>query len=170
MAKFRFKLEPLLDQRRNAERQKQLAVAELQRQRLDFEERITAAQRELRGYKADLRTLLGGGAGANGGVGSFQTTTVRLQMGASLHAQARTQRLALQLAGVYKRLEGARAELINATKARRAVELLKERRFDEWRAAEKRRETNEIDEIATIRGAARGSPDGSFVFPRSERP
>jgi flagellar export protein FliJ len=63
------------------------------------------------------------------------------------------QRIVLELAGVHKRLEAARAELIEATKQRRAVELLRDRRFAEWRNAENKRETAAIDELAVIAAA-----------------
>ncbi|MBL8746777.1 MAG: hypothetical protein JNK58_10525 [Phycisphaerae bacterium] len=146
MPAFKFRLQPLLDQRLHAERQKQLAVAELERQRLDLEKMVTDRQAQIRSHKDDLRNLL---APAREQPADFRT--VRLQANASLHAQLHTQRLALQLAGLYHRLEHARNELRAAATRRRAVELLKQRRYEAWKQHEKRRETSELDEIATLR-------------------
>lgn len=153
MVRFRFNLQALLDQRSHVERQKQLAVAAIERQRADVQDQISARQAEIRSHKDDLRALL---APLRQGEGGVDLRTARLQANASLHVQARTQRLALQLAGVYKRLEAARHELREAATRRRAVELLKQRRFEAWKLNERRRESNELDEIATLR-AARGA-------------
>ncbi len=146
MPKFTFKLQPLLDQRTHAERQKQLAVAAVERQRAQLESSVTGRQAEIRSHKDDLRTLL-----TSSGTAPVDFRTVRLQANASLHAQLHTHRLALQLAGLYHRLDAARKELREAATRRRAVELLKERRYEAWKRDENRRESNELDEIATLR-------------------
>lgn len=150
MARFVFRLQALLDQRLHIEREKQRAVASFERQRVDIERAIAGRQSIIRGCKDDLRALL---AASPGGA---DMRDVRLQAGASLSAQAHTQRLALQLAGVYQRLEGARRELRAATARRRAVELLKQRRFEAWRREQNRIETAELDEIATQRALVTG--------------
>jgi len=146
MPKFHFELEALLDMRRASERDKQLVVARLERERLDAESRLAACQSELVSHKSDLRTVLAAPT-------AVDLRSVRLQANASLHAQARAQRLAITLAGLYKRLDGARAELRAATTRRRAVETLKERRRLEWLAAQKKREADELDDLSTARAA-----------------
>ncbi|MDX2114377.1 MAG: flagellar FliJ family protein [Planctomycetota bacterium] len=153
MPRFVFKLEAVLEQRRHAERQKQRAVAALEAARQELEAAIARGQREIRACKEDLRALLGASA-----AGPVELAPVRLQAVASLHAQARTQRLALKLAGVYKQLDAARAELLSAATARKAVELLRERRLAEWKRDLARRENAELDEIATIRAARLRTP------------
>lgn len=155
MPRFVFRLQALLEQRLRAEQEKQLVVAAFERQRLTLEGQIGACQQEIRSHKEDLRLLLGGGRDEGAEPCGVDTRTVRIQAAASLHAQARTRRLALQLAGLYKKLEAARRELQEAMTRRRAVELLKERQFQAWRREQNRRETLEVDEIATMR-AARG--------------
>jgi flagellar export protein FliJ len=153
MPRFVFTLQALLDQRVHAERRAQHAVAALERQRLDLEARVSARQGEIRAFKAELRSLLGG---QEAGV---DLRTVRVQAAASLHAHAQTQRLALGLAGVYQRLEGARRALREAATRRRAVELLRERRYAAWKREIDRRESSELDEIGTMK-AARASMNG----------
>lgn len=149
MARFVFPLQALLEQRENVERSRQLAVAAIERERLELELRVSACQQQIRSHKGDLRDLLAGSSprALQGGV---DTRTVRLQASASLHAQASAQRLALQLAGVYRRLQSAQVELRKATTARKAVETLKQRRYEEWKREQSRRETAALDELATM--------------------
>jgi flagellar export protein FliJ len=152
MAKFVFRLQALLEQRSHEERQKQLAVAAVERERAALEAEIAGHQRVIGGFREDIRAML-----ASGGV---DVREVRLQAAASLHAQAATQRKAIRLAGVYQRLESARGELRAAATRRRAVELLKEKRFEHWKDEIKRKEDIELDEIGTLRAArlSRSSP------------
>ena len=51
-----------------------------------------------------------------------------------------------------RRLESAQGRLREASRDRRAIELVRESRFDEWRDAIERREQAALDEIATIQG------------------
>ena len=81
---------------------------------------------------------------------------VRFQAGAATRLIASAQRAVLELAGVHKRLEAARAVLLEATKRRKAVELLKERRFEEWQQEQARREAAATDEIAVMRAGYGG--------------
>lgn len=149
--KFVFTLQALLDLRAHAERQRQHAVAALEKTRLELEADLRARQNEIRSYKEDLRARLGGTPDGQPQPVDFRT--VRLQARASLDAQARTQRLALQLAGVYRQLDDARALLRRAATERKAVELLKQRRYEEWQDQQKRVENAAMDEIGTMRAA-----------------
>lgn len=160
MAKFRFPLEALLEQRSAVEKSRQLAVAALERERIELEGLIGDRQRQIRSHKDDLRALLTG-VGADGTPQSVDTRTVRLQANASLHAQVGTQRMALQLAGVYRRLEAERAELMRATTARRAVETLKTRRLEAWKRELNRKESTMLDEMATMAVSRGRRPFGS---------
>lgn len=144
--KFRFRLQVVLEQRERLEREKQIVVARLERERLEGETRLRELQRAIAESGAEMRTRLGGGAGAGGTVAIQH---VRLQAGASLHLATRARLSALELAGVYQRLERARAELLAAARARRAVELLKERRHAEWKQDMNRAEGLLVDEVAT---------------------
>jgi len=151
MPRFVFQFESLLKMRIAAEREHQTRVAQLERQRLELEAHIRGAQNEIRSHKHDLRELLEGSARKLRTSRAVDTRTVRLQANASLHAQARTQHLAVKLAGLYTRLEEARAALNDAASRRRAVELLKQRRFEAWQRTQRKREDAEIDEIGTQR-------------------
>ena len=141
--KFRFRLQPVLEQRERVERERQLRVAELDRERLVIEERLRRLNEEMQGAKADLRGRLSLGGGA------VAIPEVRMQANTSLHLAARARITALELAGAMRRLERARQELLEAARAARAVELLKEKRFEEWRQNGARAEAMQVDEAAT---------------------
>jgi flagellar FliJ protein len=144
MAKsFKFRLQPVLDQRERIEQSKQLVVAELERQRLAVETKLRQLQADMDRAKSDLRTRLAGASGA------VVVPDVRMQAGASLHMAAQARLVALELAGVYRRLERARQDLLIAATDRRAVELLKEKRQEEWKQEQGRLETRAVDEAAT---------------------
>lgn len=147
MAKFVFKLEALRKMREREERAHKLEVAELERQRLEIQERIRGAQRSIGEGKQDLREALGSGA--------VDLRGARSQAHASLAMTAKAQMEAVRLAGVMKRLETARQGLREASARRRAVDLLRDRRFEEWRREEARREAADSDEIGMQRAFRR---------------
>lgn len=151
MAKFVFKLEPVLDLRRRQERDKRAAVAAVEAERRETEHRLRALQDEIRQAKESWRSSI---------AGAVDPRAARQTAVASLHLQSRGQRLVLQLAGIHKRLETARTQLIEAARARRAVEILRERRLQEWRRKESRREDSIIDELGMIAAARRASLGG----------
>ncbi len=159
MARFIFTLAALLEQRKHVERSHQLAVAAIERERAQLESRISSCQQQIRSHKFDLRNLLSG-ENLEANQRGVDTRTVRLQASASLHAQAGAQRLALQLAGVYRRLETARNELRRAATARKAVEVLKDRRFEQWKMEQNRKENAAMDELAIIAAGREAIVDG----------
>jgi flagellar FliJ protein len=148
MARFRFPLQAVLDQREAAEKERQRAVAELERERVAIEGEISGCQELIAGSHADVRALLGGGV--------VSLLDVRRDVSAAVRADATARRAALRLAGVHRRLTAARGALLQAARARRAVELLKERRYEQWRADERRREAAETDELAVMRAGRDG--------------
>jgi len=147
MARFVFELDAVLEQRLAAERSKQVAVAALERQRIDLEDRVREIQRDIVREKEDLRDHL---TPAGGGVGVVDVRTVRLQAGASLRMVGLAHHAALRLSGVLARLQGARRELLDATTRRKAVEVLRERRLAAWKRARSRREDAAIDELSVM--------------------
>ena len=152
MAKFRFPLQALLEHRARIERDHRVGVAVAERARVEAEDEVRARQRSIISIKSDLREALSPGAGP------VNLREARLQANASLHATLRTQQSALKLAGAMRRVDGARVQLIEAAKERRALELLRDRRFEAWKQKMNKAETNELDDIANAR-AARGDED-----------
>lgn len=144
--RFRFTLEPLLKARRMTEQGHQRIVAEIERQRMKLEDGLRRQQSNITLGRHELRDSL---------TGSIDVQSLRMHASCSMQQMRHAQRIVLELAGVHKRLEAARVELIEATKQRRAVELLRDRRFAEWQMAEKKRESAAIDELAVIAAARR---------------
>lgn len=162
MARFVFSLESALEQRRRVERERQLAVARLEQSRVRIEARVRGVQDRLMLERDELRAMLGpspgvGGAGAGGGV-SVHVPSVRRQATAGLHGLSELRTLAVELAGVLQRLEGARQQLLAAAVARKAVEKLRERRLAEWKREQERKEASELDDLTLMRGAGSAGP------------
>jgi flagellar FliJ protein len=145
MARFRFRLEPLLRARRLAEQARQRAVAEIERERLTLEDRLRRQQQFISEGKQEMRDRM---------TGELDVDSMRLHAGATMRLMRDAERMVIALAGVHQRLDAARSELIEATRDRRAVELLRERRFEQWRAAIEKADDAAIDELA-VHAAAR---------------
>jgi len=146
MARFRFRLEALLTARRHAERSRQQALAVIDRERRDLEETIRRHQSFISAGKRALGESL---------TGELDIAALRGHAASTLSVMRRAERLVLELAGVHRRLEAARAELTEAARRRRAVELLRERRYAEWLREQSRLEDRALDEAAAARAARR---------------
>lgn len=149
---FRFRLQPVLDQRQRVEEQHQAKFAERERERLAMRQHLQAIQADIAGSQRDLRDQLTRGtqAGEHGGLAG-----VRMQASASLHLTMKAHQAALALAGAMKRLEMQRVELLKASAARKAVQLLKDKQHEAWRLEQNKREMAVLDEITSMREARR---------------
>jgi flagellar export protein FliJ len=147
VAVFRFRLDRVLEQRRRAERERQRAVAELERERTEIEDAIRRRQAMIEDAKRGLRDALAADPDTRGA--RVDLRAARLQAGASIHQVMQTQQLVLQLAGVHKRLDAARATLLEAATRRKAVETLRDRALRRWLDEEHRRENAMLDELGT---------------------
>ncbi len=157
MAKFNFGLEPVLRQRKRDEEAKQRVVARLEAERIAIEDEIRGYQRAIVDEREDLGDRL---ASARVGEG-VDIGAVRVQANASLHLITLAQRAALRLAGIYEKLDEARLELLEAATRRRAVEALKDKRFEAWRQQLSKAEAAALDELATVRHG-RGAASVAF--------
>jgi flagellar FliJ protein len=145
MARFVFELEALLRVRVREEQERQGAVAVLERERLDIEARIRRYQQQMTGERREIADRMRGGA--------VSMRDVSRQAGVASALHMRAQREAISLAGIHKRLDAARAALLQASKRRKAVEKLKERRYERWRSEQDRRESIELDELGVLSAA-----------------
>lgn len=148
MARFVFSLEPVLKARRRSEETFQRDVAGIERERMRLEEILRGHQRNLVSNKDVLR---------DGLTGLIEVRDLRLQANSSLQVMRRAQQIVLELAGVYKRLEAARTRLIEASRRRRAIEFVRDRRYEQWKAALNKAETAALDELAVIAAAHKES-------------
>ena len=146
MAKFVFRLEPLLTARRYAEQDARRVVAVLERERIGFQDELRRHQQQIMSDKQQMRGSM---------TGSLDMRSLRQSAGVTLHAIRKAQQLVLKLAGVSQRMESARAELRKTMTRRRAIELLREKRFDQWKIVQSKAEIAALDELAVGRAARR---------------
>ena len=125
-----------------------LVVSELERERLALESRIRNCQLMMRDERQSLSDALGVGR-------RVDLQAVKMQAGASLRHNFDAQRAVLELASVYKKLEGARKELTQAQARKKAVEMLRDQQRRAFEQEQDRRETRELDEISVMRHARR---------------
>lgn len=150
MPRFRFELQAVLDTRKRAEDFCRREVATLELERGELENGIRGRQQSIVDSREETREGL---------VGMIQPDRLRSSANASLAMMRDAQRSVLELAGIHRRLETARGTLREASRDRRAIELVRERRFEAWKTETERREQSALDEIATIRGARRVRED-----------
>lgn len=143
MARFRFRLQPVLGQREREEQDRMLAVAALERERLTLENRLRACQGRISGGRSEISAALGGGR--------VDLGAARMQAGATLRDDQEARRTVLELAGVLKRLESSRIELAQAAARRRAIELLRDRDLERHHREENRREAVDLDDLVVMR-------------------
>ncbi len=148
MARFVFALEPLLKARRRAEQQEQRALAQIERQRLGLQDTLRRHQHHITQGKGALRDAL---------TGTIDLPTLRAQANSSVQVDRRARQVVLQLAGVHNRLETARVRLVEAMRHRRAMELLRDRRYEQFKTAQNKAETAALDELAVTAPARAGA-------------
>ena len=146
MARFRFQLQALLDARKRVEDVRRREVAELEGERNRLEDDLRRRQSSIVTARHEAR---------DGLVGEVRPHLLRATANASMSLMRDAQRSVLELAGIHRRLEAARSVLSEASKERRAIEIVKERRFEAWKQDLERREQAALDEIATNAGARR---------------
>lgn len=152
---FVFELEAVLEQRRRAEKDRQRALAEERARQVAAQQRVEQVHEMMRRGQDDLRGILTPGGGP------LALASVRMQATSGLHAIVLLQRAAIELAGINKRVEAARAALLQATIARKGVETLRERRYRAWKMEQERREAAELDDLNVMRHGRRGDDEAA---------
>ena|SRR5450432_3854004 len=139
MAKFVFKLEGVLQQRKHAEQDKQRELAVKQKQFVELQQTLSGLQQSMQSANEDVRR--------NHLVGrlnlEFLAAHRRFLVGMQRQAVVTMQKLALALRAV----DEARMELTEAAKQRKVIEKLREKQFARWREELAKREQAEMDEI-----------------------
>jgi len=139
MAKFVFKLEGVLRQRKHAEQDKQRELAVKQKQFVELQQTLSGLQQSMQSANEDVRR--------NHLVGrlnlEFLAAHRRFLVGMQRQAVVTMQKLALALRAV----DEARMELTEAAKQRKVIEKLREKQFARWREELAKREQAEMDEI-----------------------
>jgi len=149
MNRFVFKLEPVLEHRRRLERERQMEVAKIEAGRVSLEGRIKEIQGRIEAGRGELRTSLGGGGSRM--LAPVAVAAARLSAHSSLHGLVLLQRVAIELAGLHARLNLARRALLAAATARKAVEVIRERQLEAWKAEVKWKEERMADDMMVMR-------------------
>lgn len=142
MPRFTFKLEPLLNHRKQLEERAQQTLAELLRQKLAIEDQL---RRQQQGIARDKRTM------AEALTGRVDVARIRGHANQVNRATLTAQRGAFQLVDLNRRIDHARGQLAEAMRQRKAIEVLRDRRLKQWRREQDRRETAALDELAVQR-------------------
>lgn len=141
MSRFRFLLQPVLNQRLLIEQAAQRETARCEQERFAVQRELDA----LRALESEERKELGDQLRRTG---RLDTAQLRLQSVASMQVSRRMREAALRLAGAKVRSEESRQVLVKATAERRAMELIRDQQEQTWRAQAQRRETEALDEMA----------------------
>jgi flagellar FliJ protein len=140
MAKFIFKLEPVLKQRQMLEDQKQRELAQLMRHRMIFHNQLRGIQSELSDSKRQLSDRL---------VGHVDMTSIAQFARFSGQSQLRAQTIVRQLASLETRIVDAQKQLVEAMRQRKALDLLRDKQYQAWKRTQLRREASRLDDLAT---------------------
>jgi len=195
MPRFHFQLDPLLRQRRREERDAQVALAAIERERAQIQGQADRLIDAAESAKDALRRSLDPGAPTHADNNTpahaqkhhtiasqpnqasqataprgIDPTAARWQATAAGAADARARQLAISLAGVLKRRDEARDKLAEAATRRRAVESLRERRLAEFNANLARKEAAQTDDINNARAARAVALGGHRTSPDRSTP
>ncbi len=146
MAKFKFNLEPVLYQRRVEEEKCQRDLAKALRQQMILRDQLQQMQQTITGSRQAL---------ADGLIGSVRLDQMMDFARYSGQVRQRAMAFVTKLAATEKLIEAARARLMQATRARKALDVLRDRRYQEWQKEIQRREANQLDELAVQQYARR---------------
>lgn len=148
---FCFELEAVLEARLRAEREAQRALAVLERERRSLLDEALRLQRSMVMSRDVLRGQLSGSASGVERGRVVDVGAVRQQAHSSLHSMIDLQRVAIKAAGMQHKVDAARAELLKAAVARKGVETLKRKRYEQWKLEQQRKEAAELDDLVLMR-------------------
>lgn len=139
MPKFRFNLQAVLTQRTHIERERQRVLGELLGKMAGLEGELQELDQTVKSATQELRD-------------SRLTGVVDLAFLAAhrrfVLATERKARTVVQKMGLLQRqVDEARGLLVEAARARKVVDKLRERRFDDWRNDLLRKEQEQLDEV-----------------------
>src|SRR5690606_29926616 len=139
MAKFHFRYEAVLRQRLLMEDERQRDLAKVMRQRMIVQNQLRQMQDTIVESKRNLGDTL---------VGRVDLDRVSQFARYSAQTAIRAQQLVVEIARLEKQIETARERLAEAMRARKAMELLRDRQYARWKQEQDRREAAELDEMA----------------------
>ena len=139
MAKFNFKFETVLRHRTAIEDTCQRDLAKELRQRMILQDQLRQMQQTIVESKQGLSDAL---------VGRVQMPRVAGFARYSGQVAQRAHAMVVRLALIEKRVEAARKRLVEATRARKVIEILRQRHYERWLREQDRRQTVQLDDLA----------------------
>jgi len=134
--RFTFKLDGVLEQRKNAERQRQRDVAAAQQAMLKFQAELDALAAVSRNSAIELRS------------GRLTAAALAAHQRFILSMRHKAKSLKQQHVDAERELHDAQAALTEAAKQRKVMEKLREREHAKWAEAQRRRDAEEADDVA----------------------
>jgi len=139
---FQFRYQTLLDRRREDEQQRQREVARCLRTRMILLDQLRGMQQTISTAKHEATAGL---------VGRVDVEAIRQIAAYSGQSTARGHAIVRKLASVEQEVTAARASLLDATRKRKALELLRDRERRAWQRGLDAREAAELDDLAAQR-------------------
>jgi len=140
MAKFVFKLEAVLRQRGHVEKEKQRALATIQAQMTQLQSELRTLNETVQASTDDLRD--------NRLTGKLDLHFLAAHRRFTLATQRKAMQLVQRMALVQRAVDEAQQALIEAVKQRKAVEKLREKHHERWKAEIDRKEAAQLDEVS----------------------
>jgi flagellar FliJ protein len=153
MPRFKFTLEALLRQRKRLERQRQRDLALLQRDMRQLEEELRQLGASMASTTQLVRSRM---------VGKLDMAFLAAHRRYLLSMQMKGQSLMQRMATLKPQIENRRGLLLAAAKDRKAIEMLRQRRLEQWQAEQNRKENAELDEISNQLFFSEPTADESF--------
>jgi flagellar protein FliJ len=150
MPRFKFKLEGVFRQRKQLERERQREVAASRQQARLLEEELRALNQSLQGTVEDVRH--------NRLTGRLDLSFLAAHRRYAAAMQRKGDALVQRLANLSRQIETQQRALAEAAKQRKAIEKLRERRWEQWLAEQSKRELAQMDEIAQQMVFSQGAP------------
>jgi flagellar biosynthesis chaperone FliJ len=155
LTRFTFKLEPLLEQRRHIEQQRQRELAVCQQAMLAIQAEVDEMAVLRRASRADLRSA---GRGAANRRASIAPAGGRRLDAGLLAAHQRFEQamrhkstvLSRQLEAAQTALAQARAQLLDAARKRKIIEKLRERAHARWLQSQRQQQFRNDQELAAL--------------------
>jgi flagellar FliJ protein len=139
MKRFVFRLETLLELRKQTEEQIKLRLAEKNREIIEKRKILEAFYRELKELQSSEKTRRSG---------DEPVLLLRYSVAYRHKLKADILHTGRSIDDLRAAANAVRAELVEATKARKALEIIRERQVLAWRKKYRREEQNFIDDVA----------------------
>jgi flagellar FliJ protein len=140
MSKFIFNLDGVLTQRKHAEHQRQRELAEAQRVVAQLEAELRDVEATQASVTQDLRD--------NRLVGQIDLAFLAAHRRFIIATQRKGMAIVQQLANAQAKVTTARTELAEAARQKKAIEILRDKRFELWKHEQAKKETDALDEAS----------------------